>query len=170
MCYEAELGSRTRVLDWLRAGLPAVVNPLAEICQHIVEQGAGFAYPTGDSAALSQRLLELSNQPEYIAAARIHARRIIENEYAAQHTVRPFLEWLQHIDFAPDYGKPYPRLLPLDSQQRLIAEPYLQTWYVVLQPVWSKLLYSLMKTSLHFLVPLLRKVSQAIKSKSQKTV
>jgi glycosyltransferase involved in cell wall biosynthesis len=170
MCYEAELGSRTRILDWLRAGLPALVNPLAEICQHVVEQGAGFAYPIGDSAALSQLLLELSNHPEHIAHAKICARRIIENEYAAQHTVRPFLEWLQHIDFAPDYGKPYPHLLPLASQQRLLAEPYLQTWYAVLQPVWSKLLYTLMKTPLRFLVPLLRKVSQVIKSKSKKTI
>jgi glycosyltransferase involved in cell wall biosynthesis len=170
MCYEAELGSRTRILDWLRAGLPAVVNPLAVICQHIVEQGAGFAYPTGDSAALSQRLLELSNQPEYIAAARIQARCIVENEYAAQHTVRPFLEWLQHIEFAPDYGKPYPHLLPLDSQQRILAEPYLQSWYAVLQPVWSKLLYTLMKTPLRFFVPLLRKVSQTVKRRSENQI
>jgi glycosyltransferase involved in cell wall biosynthesis len=167
LCYEAELGSRTRVLDWLCAGLPAVVNPLAEICQHIVEQGAGFAYPTGDSVALSQLLLELSNQPERIAQAKIQARQIIKNDYAAQHTVHPFLEWLQHIEFAPDYGKPYPHLLPLDSQQRILAEPYLQSWYAVLQPVWSKLLYSLMKTPLRFLVPLLRKMSRIIKCLSQ---
>jgi glycosyltransferase involved in cell wall biosynthesis len=170
MCYEAELGSRTRILDWLRAGLPAVVNPLAEICQHVVEQGAGFAYPTGDSAALSQRLLELINQPECIAQARIHARHIIENEYTAQHTVRPFLEWLQHIEFAPDYGKPYPRLLPLDNKQRDRAEPYLQSWYAVLQPIWSKLLYSLMKTPLRFLIPLLRKVGQAVKNLARKPI
>jgi glycosyltransferase involved in cell wall biosynthesis len=170
LCYEAELGSRTRILDWLRAGLPAVVNPLAEICQHIVEHGAGFAYPTGDSAALSQLLLELINQPKRIANAKSCARHIIENDYVAQHTVRPFLDWLQNIQFAPDSGKPYPHLLPIDSQQRILAEPYLQSWYVVLQPVWSKLLYTLMKTPLRLFVPLLRKVSQAMKQASRKSL
>lgn len=45
--YEAQLGSRTRVLDWMRARLPSVSSSLTELSAEVVAAGGGPGLPSG---------------------------------------------------------------------------------------------------------------------------
>lgn len=108
--YETLLGSRTRILDWLRAGLPCVSSDLTELAQSVAAYGAGFTYPQGDAEALAERLLACA-QPEHNAHMRQRARRLLAERYTYQATSAELLTWAAQPCRAPDVGKPTLKLV-----------------------------------------------------------
>ncbi|MFQ3535713.1 MAG: glycosyltransferase [Aggregatilineales bacterium] len=108
--YETMLGSRTRILDWLRAGLPCVSSDLTELAQCVAACGAGLTYPHGDAEALAERLLTCA-QPERNAQMRYNARRLLAARYTYQATSAELLAWVAAPHRAPDFDKPPVRLV-----------------------------------------------------------
>lgn len=106
--YEGVLGSRTRLLDWLLYGLPAVVTVTAELTEELVWEGLAFDFPHGDSAALAELLIRLSQQRKTLGATRERARRYVIERFAYPVACRPLLEWAARPRRAPDAGKPLP--------------------------------------------------------------
>jgi glycosyltransferase involved in cell wall biosynthesis len=108
--YETMLGSRTRILDWLRAGLPCVSSDLTELAQSVAAYGAGLTYPPGDAERLAECLLACA-EPERNAQMRQNARRLLVERYTYQATSAELLAWVASPCRAPDVGKPMLRLV-----------------------------------------------------------
>jgi hypothetical protein len=104
------LGSRTRILDWLRAGLPCVSSDLTELAQSVAAYGAGFTYPPGDAEALAACLLACA-EPERNAQMRQQARRLLTERYTYQATSAELLAWAAAPRRAPDVGRPTVKLV-----------------------------------------------------------
>jgi GT2 family glycosyltransferase/glycosyltransferase involved in cell wall biosynthesis len=100
--YEGVFGSKNRVLDWMRADLPALIGELCELSRELPEKGLAFSFPLGDPRALADCLLKLAGNRLEIKATGQKAR-----EYALRHltfdaTTKPFQQWLRLPENAPD--------------------------------------------------------------------
>jgi glycosyltransferase involved in cell wall biosynthesis len=101
-CYEALLGSRSRFLDWLAAGLPLVTTELTELAEMVCAAGLGFAVPPADPAALAARLIELAGRPQALRQARARAPSWIRERFSIAATTAEWRAWAERPCFAPD--------------------------------------------------------------------
>lgn len=102
--YEPQLGSRTRVLDWLRAGLSCILSSQPELAQELAQKGGALIYPPEDADALSDRLRWCAEHPMELRQIGAHGREMLRDRYDYQATAQPLLAWLQKPIHAPDYG------------------------------------------------------------------
>lgn len=122
-CYEAEFGSRTRVLEALHRGLPVAATDSCDLTHDLVGSRMFFPLPTGHPQAVADLLVRLSGQrapgarPEGPAGG--PAWEEIRARYSLETTVAPLLEWLEAprrspggvaIDFLEDYWQELARL------------------------------------------------------------
>jgi len=104
-CYEAILGARTRILDWMRVPLTFISTPLSEITQYLIENNLAFGFNQGDSDDLALKLLDIANNPEKLQNTKINLEKIIKEEFTSEHTFKEFRKWLQNPQFSPDHNK-----------------------------------------------------------------
>ena len=116
--YETLLGSRTRILDWLRAGLPPISSDLTELAQEVAAYGAGLTYRAADPADLAAALTRLITDKLALAVMRHKTRQLLAERYTFEITARELLSWAANPTHAPDYGRERPKL----------AMPYRNTW------------------------------------------
>jgi hypothetical protein len=121
--YEGVLGSRTRLLDWLLYGLPAVVTETAYLTEELVREGLAFSFPHGSSSGLAQRLLELAARPERLSQAAQKGLAFVIGRYSYQTACRPLLDWAAKPGQAPDAGqeRPFDSASAGLAQERLLA-------------------------------------------------
>ena len=62
--FEAEISMRTRVLDFLGAGLPVVATAGGTMSRRLAEEKMGWVVPEGDAAALTEALSALLSSPQ----------------------------------------------------------------------------------------------------------
>jgi len=103
--YEAILGSRTRILDWLRVPLTFISTPLSEITKYLIENNLAFGFKQGDSEDLSEKLVYLSNHTNELASIKENLKKVISEEFTSKICLREFREWLTSPNFAPDHGR-----------------------------------------------------------------
>jgi len=99
--WEAELGSRNRIVDWLANGLPFLTTPLCELAAETVRRGFAFAFPPGDPEALAGCLRAAIAQPlrlDQMSAAASAAA----DDWGFIRTTAPLLEWCAAPARAPD--------------------------------------------------------------------
>lgn len=154
-CYEAELGSRTRLIDWLRAGLPVVCNALSEVTHDVINFGAGFEFLLGDHEDLTQKILLLADDQTSTQVAQKRALQLIRERYSIKATMSPILDWVEGSSHhAPDYGQVVKYYkVGMSSRE---SEPFIESWYNLLQPVWSKIIFQINKSRFRFIIPILR--------------
>jgi GT2 family glycosyltransferase/glycosyltransferase involved in cell wall biosynthesis len=102
--YEGMLGSKNRVLDWMRAGLPALVGELCELSRLLPREGIGYSFPLGDPAALAERIVALTQDPEAVAET---GRRALEyglEHFTFEKTTESLRAWIADPRPAPDRG------------------------------------------------------------------
>ena len=92
--YEAELGSRTRLLFFSHQGLLALGTARAELAQHMAEIGGLRPIPPGEPPALARALVALVHQPSPRAEIDAAAAALAER-YAPQRVSAPLLAWLE---------------------------------------------------------------------------
>ncbi len=109
--YEAMLGSRTRILDWMRAGLPGISSNLTELATQMVESGAGLVYAPGNADELAALLLRCIKDRLGTRAMGDCARRLLVEKFTYEATTKRLSQWVQSPRHAPDYGKDVPRLV-----------------------------------------------------------
>lgn len=120
--YEGVLGSRTRLLDWLKYGLPAITTVTAELTEMLVQQNLGFSFEHGDSNALAAQLVELSQNRLGLHAVSKRASEWVLQNFAYSKVCQPLIEWAAAPQRAPDAGQ----VLSLDSSSSdLTAEQQL---------------------------------------------
>ncbi len=104
--YEGVLGSRTRLLDWLKYGLPAVVTLTAELTRELIRVRLAFPFPHGDAPTLANLLVELADNSPKLLAARERAPEYALNNFHYLKTSAPLLAWAEKPRRAPDAGQP----------------------------------------------------------------
>lgn len=102
VCHEAELGTRTRLLEWAVAGLPIVSTPLSEMTLDLAAAGALWTFPPGDPAGLAERLVELARDPAKCRQTAERARAHVQAHWTPETAGAPLAAWLREPHLAPD--------------------------------------------------------------------
>jgi len=105
-CYEAILGARTRVLDWLKTPLPFISTTLSEVTNYLVQNNLAISFIQGDSDDLAEKLIKISTNSDQLKQMKSRILDAIDKEFTAEHTFREFREWLKNPKHSPDFGKP----------------------------------------------------------------
>lgn len=102
--YEGLLGSRSRVLEWGRFGLPAISTLTSELMYELKAAGALFSFRHRDGpdlADLLARLAGASDRVELRQAGRRLQTFALEN-YSPARVYEPILAWVEQPVYAPD--------------------------------------------------------------------
>jgi glycosyltransferase involved in cell wall biosynthesis len=114
---ETEFSFRTRLLDYLWAGLPIVATDGDVFAPVIRERGLGAVVPPGDDAALAEALSALIDDPARRAAC-VRAAQETGRDYTWTRALAPLVEFCAHPRRAPDLTNPRVRRhlqLPLET-------------------------------------------------------
>ncbi|MEP7286464.1 MAG: glycosyltransferase [Chloroflexota bacterium] len=109
--YEALLGSRTRVLDWMRAELPCVMSSLTELSAEVVAANAGLAYQPENTDDLVRCLMQCVSDPAETAEMGKRGRELLLSTFTYEATSKHLLKWVEKPSRAPDTGKDVPKLV-----------------------------------------------------------
>ncbi|MFC1623899.1 glycosyltransferase [Candidatus Omnitrophota bacterium] len=101
-CYEVLLGSRHRLLDWMRVGLPVLTTKTSELTQILIEKEIVFTFPINDAASLSSTILSLLSKSDMLKDYSQRAKKFVYENFLNEKTIKPFLEWLDNIKHSPD--------------------------------------------------------------------
>jgi glycosyltransferase involved in cell wall biosynthesis len=96
---EARLAFRTRVLDYLWAGLPTVASSGDVLADLIAERQLGVVVEPENPAAVAQAVLRLLDVPRSASESNFNA---VRQALAWETVVRPLLEFCRHPRLAPD--------------------------------------------------------------------
>lgn len=100
--YESRLGSRCRLVNWMKSGLPCITTETTELSRIMKRNGLGFVVPPGDEQALTKQILQLAEHPEPLEKVAAKAREYTLNEFSFEATVQPLLKWLDNPSRSPD--------------------------------------------------------------------
>jgi len=104
-CYEALLGSRTRVLEWLCASLTFISTPLSEITNYLIENDLAYSFKEGNADDLAEKLLAISSDKEGLESKKQKLGKTLTEEFTYQATSGEFAEWLKNPQHSPDFKK-----------------------------------------------------------------
>jgi GT2 family glycosyltransferase/glycosyltransferase involved in cell wall biosynthesis len=104
--YEGLFGSKNRILDWMRAGLPAIVGELCELSYDLSAKGLAYSYPLQNPQALADTILDLSRNPESVRATGLKAQKYGFEHLSFHKTTETFQCWLKKPQKAPDKTSP----------------------------------------------------------------
>lgn len=100
--YETVYGTRTRLLEMLGAGLPAVTSLGSELSYQLCDAGAALGFEIGRAEDLRDRLLALAAEPERrqkLAEAALH---LAQGEFSFVETTEALRRWVAAPERAPD--------------------------------------------------------------------
>lgn len=112
--YEAVLGTRTRMLDWLAAGLPIATTRVSEITEELGRRGLAATAACGDAEGLAKAILSLSRDREKARQMGLRGRRFLRESWRADVVLKPLLEWASAPTRAPDLERFVP--VPQDPE------------------------------------------------------
>jgi len=98
---EAELGTRTRVLNWAVAGVPIASTPICELARELAERELLYGFPPGDPDALAETLVAAAHDEQRLERAR-RAAEYVRREYSCERTAAPLVQWCRDPRPAPD--------------------------------------------------------------------
>jgi len=102
---ETAFSFRTRVLDYLWAGLPVVATQGDALAGVIESRGAGVAVPPGDVDALEDALYRVLEDPELNESCRA-ASRTLATDFHWNEALAPLVEYCRNPVRAPDLLDP----------------------------------------------------------------
>lgn len=121
---ETRFSFRTRILDYLWAGLPIVSTEGDVFAELIVERGLGSVVPTGDARAAADAILDLLGEPERLVEVR---RRIeaVREEFTWERVLAPLVEYCTDARPAADRDQVLARRrsAPHGSFDRILVMP-----------------------------------------------
>jgi glycosyltransferase involved in cell wall biosynthesis len=106
--YETLLGTRYRITDMCKAGLPVLTTLGTELSHEIRRERLGLTFPIADANGMAEAILRLASdralRDDMAARAARHARQ----NWALAKALEPLLAWANAPAHAPDYGRPLP--------------------------------------------------------------
>jgi glycosyltransferase involved in cell wall biosynthesis len=103
--YEVRLGSKMRIPDWLRAGLPVLTTKVCELSQIIDRENIGFTFKPKDVEGLKQKILWMVSNKDKIRDIGLKGKKYAFKNLNYNVTTKPLREWVKNPKFAPDKGK-----------------------------------------------------------------
>lgn len=101
-CYEVVLGSRQRLLEMIRAGLPILTTIGGEFVAELSRKELAFSFPQGDAGALADMIADLAPAREEREKRAGSARTWILENFNFSRTAEPLREWVRRPLRAPD--------------------------------------------------------------------
>ncbi len=98
---ETTFSFRTRILDYLWAGLPMVVTEGDHFAELVEREGLGKVVPAGDAPALADALETVLFDETFASDARANITRVRE-DYLWQRTLRPLVDFVAQTRRAAD--------------------------------------------------------------------
>jgi glycosyltransferase involved in cell wall biosynthesis len=102
---ETEFSFRTRILDYLWAGLPIVATQGDAFAELIERRGLGLTVPSQDVDALADALFRLLDDADLAAVCRKHVQEVAP-DFAWSRVLQPLLTFCRNPSIAPDRADP----------------------------------------------------------------
>ncbi|MBN1552770.1 glycosyltransferase, partial [bacterium] len=102
--YEGMFGSKNRVLDWMRAGLPSLIGELCELSHDLPEKKLAFNYPLQNADALAEKLLYLAKNRDMVRETGQRAKEFGLKYLTFEASTRMFQNWLISPEKSPDHS------------------------------------------------------------------
>lgn len=90
---EGELGTRTRLVDWLQFDLPIVTTNLCELTHQLADRELIETFPIGSAEGLKDALLRVRANPSAAKQRAQKARQFFEKAYMEEEAFAPLLSW-----------------------------------------------------------------------------
>jgi glycosyltransferase involved in cell wall biosynthesis len=116
--YEVRLGSKSRILDWMRAGLAVLSSNVCELTEIMEREKIGYTFKSGDAKDLSEKIIYLSNHKDEAKKTGIKGKDFGKKQFSFNATTKPLQEWSWSPTFAPDKSKENKILLDKDEAIR----------------------------------------------------
>lgn len=100
--YEALLGSRNRIIQWMDLGIPVLTTETSEITSLLRTERLGFVFEHGNGRSLAKGILDLLNNPEERRERVKRATDYVRCHWTFEATTRPLREWVTHPVSSPD--------------------------------------------------------------------
>jgi len=101
-CYEVLLGSRHRLLDWMRVGLVALTTNTSELTRLLSEKRTVFTFPVNDSNMLAETMLDLASNTAKLKEYGERGKDFVYKNLSNEKVLKPFLEWVDNVKHSPD--------------------------------------------------------------------
>ncbi len=102
--YEVRLGTKSRIYEWLRAGLVPVTTRVCELSYQLERDGLGLTFPPGRPDELTRVLVKAATSSEELAGTAERARHFAAEYLAPGRTARALRRWVRRPAPAPDRG------------------------------------------------------------------
>jgi glycosyltransferase involved in cell wall biosynthesis len=122
--YEAILGSRNRILDWMQAGLPLVTSELCELSYILKKYQLGFTFRPERADRLAELLIQLAEQPGILEETAERAKEYVYRAFTPMETTQPLRSWVKSPQSAPDRGVPHKALELLSNRRPMMLSHY----------------------------------------------
>jgi len=100
--YEAELGSRTRLVNFLAAGVPVASTVVTELSVQLERHGYLVPFELGNAASLTDLLLSACNSRELADRRGQKTRDFLLSSFNAEHWGKELRSWIAQPAFAAD--------------------------------------------------------------------
>lgn len=121
--YEAELGSRTRLINFLAAGLPVASTVVTELSQDLARDGVLFPFELGNADSLTSTLLEAADSAGAKRLRQGECRRYVFEHYNGANWGLELRRWVENPRTSPDKNS-------IESTNQLV-----QRWHQVREPL-----------------------------------
>lgn len=131
--YETIYGTRTRLVEMLAAGLPAITSLGCELSQLIEKHGAGLTFESEDWKSMGDQILSLASDNTLYTKVARNASSYANNELSFYSTTAPVRDWSRKPSKAPDKGYPNLsfRIKRLEFQTRSILRQLLWVFFSI---------------------------------------
>jgi glycosyltransferase involved in cell wall biosynthesis len=114
---ETTFAFRTRILDYLWAGLPMVVTEGDSFAELVTAEGLGIVVPAGDVPALEKAIERSLFDEDFVATTRANVARVRESFYW-ERTLAPLVYFVATATHAADFGGNRSALAPSAGRRR----------------------------------------------------
>jgi glycosyltransferase involved in cell wall biosynthesis len=104
--YETLLGTRYRITDMCKAGLPVLTTLGTELSHEIRRAGIGLTFAIGDANGMAEEILRLASDRSLRDEMATRAARHAQQNWAYAKALEPLLAWASEPTHAPDFGQP----------------------------------------------------------------
>jgi hypothetical protein len=115
--YEVKLGSKSRILDWMRAGLCVLSSNVCELTEIMQNENAGYTFLPQSPKDLAEKILYLLSDPLAVKKTAARGRQFGMENFNFDITTKKLQDWAARPVFAPDSTKP--RQLLFDREEAL---------------------------------------------------
>ncbi len=124
--YEGLLGTRSRLLEWMRAGLAIVTTELCELSEILIQRDMAYSFSIGDPHTLADTLCRAASNPDGRKEIARRASVFLDSEYTNKKLLEPLVEWAadpRHAgDIDPESERNQSALFPMPDNALAAAQ------------------------------------------------